>query len=328
MDFQQLDFKMLRCLDALVTDAGVTRAAERLNMSQPQLSSLLSRMRKIFNDPLLVRTPTGMQPTKLALEIAGHARKFLDSCQGTMDNRGDFAARTSTRMFNIVAQDSLVHLYISSFIGTVRQVAPNILLSLSLPPISETIENLKTGDNDLAVGLIPTVPEEFYITRLLTSQRICIASSSHPTLRGTISLEEFAASHHVVSTLGQSYLPTVSEQRIDAALRGHGLTRRIGVYVQGALSVPEIVARSDLIAVVPRGLALHAGTSGNLQMFPLPFDCPPSEISLIWHARTHHDAALQWLRRAIKEWAVQFEARAHSGDKRDEFALDDTGHPR
>lgn len=308
MDFHQLDFKMLRCLDVLVTDARVTRAAERLNMSQPQLSSLLARMRKIFNDPLLVRTPTGMQPTKLALEIATHARTFFESCQSTLEERGGFDAGTSTRMFNIVAQDSLVHMYISNFVGTLRKVAPNVLLSISLPPISEIIENLKTGESDLAVGLIPSVPEEFYTTRFMPIDRVCIASSTHPSLRGTISLAEFASNRHVVCTLGQSYLPTVFEQKIDAAMKVHGLTRRVGVFVQGALSVPEIVVHSDLIAVVPRGVAKSAASNGRLQIMALPFECPASEVSLIWHARTHQDAALKWLRRAIKEWAVQYEA--------------------
>src|SRR5258708_2437497 len=303
MDLYKLDLKMLHCLHVLVDEAHVTRAAERLNMSQPRLSSTLSRLRRILGDPLLVRTVEGMRPTASALEIAEHVRCFLESVQGTLDKRTDFDVGTANRTFNIVAEDVLVQLYLSFFIGDLRREAPGIVVSLSLPPISEIIESLQTGDIDLAMAFISSVPDDFYVTKLLEVDRVCIASMHHPRIRGTLSVEEFAANDHVVVTLGQSYLPTISEQMLDEALQTHGLMRNVAVFVEGVLSVSEIVMRSDLLAVVPKELALLKRS--HLQIFPLPFACPTPEISLIWHKRAHNDTAHRWLRTALKRLSLR-----------------------
>lgn len=303
MSTRSIDFRLLEALQALVSEGHVSRAAERLGTTQPKLSNALARLRKATGDPLLIRTPEGMQPTALARELASRAGEFLSCWNGAICGDASFTPETSGRAFRIQAADFVLSEVVEPALKEVRAMAPGICVSVSPPLFSAMKEGLETGELDLVLGTITEMPQDFFVSRVTSFEACCIVSAHHPRIKKRLDIADYLRESHVVHTFGRSHQPSFYEQHIDDLISASGGRRRATMHVPYVLLTPTIVAESELIATVPKSFAERAAKHLALKIFKPPLALESFSVAMLWHARTKNDPAAQWFRDVIRRVA-------------------------
>lgn len=294
---RQLDLNLLVALDALLAEGNVTRAAQRLGLSQPAMSHALNRLRALLDDPILVRTPRGMVPTPRAEELAPAIRAALDDIDRALRGRPAFDPSTSTRSFTIAAVDHGELVILPPLLARIAVEAPGIDL-LVRPLRLDLIESeLESGAVDLAFGVL-NAGDNFatFRQRLFHESFVCLVRADHPTVGETLTLDEFVAlDHALVGPRGRR------GGFVDTELQKLGLTRRVALMVPHFLVAPMVLAKSDLILTVPERIARAFAAILPLRVVPTPLPLKGFDVSQLWHERQSHDAAHAWLRGLIVE---------------------------
>ena len=315
--FNSLDLNLLRVFDALIEERSVTRAGERLGLSQSAISHALNRLRYVLNDELFVRMPEGMRPTARAAEIAPRLREGLLQLQLALGPTKFEAARTERR-FTIACTEYAGTVLMPSVIARVRNLAPNAELRIR-PSNMGVAEALLAGRIDLAIGSFRRVPEPFVQEPLFRETRVWVLSADHPAAQGELTLEILASlSHLIISATGED------ESAVDGYVSDHGLERlvtrsEVGL-LQGALAARglhrvirlmtphfqaalAVVSRSDMAAPLPRRLAAAFADQYRLRLFDPPYPSPPFDIMALWHHDHGEEPAITWLRGIVREIA-------------------------
>ncbi len=295
VDIRTLDLNLLRALDALLGERHVSRAAERLRLSQPATSSLLARLRNVFQDPLLVRTGRDLVVTPRALALAPRVRALIEDIEALLAEGVRFDALTVRHRFVVAATDYVQALLAPWLSHKLPVLAPGIDVALVAPDSTRIERQQADGQIDLALLNLTRAPGALHARTVLTERFVVIARKKHPKVHRTLTLERFCALEHVlVSPAGASFVGPTDEE-----LAARGLARRVRLSVQGFLAVPPIVAQSDLIAVYPERLARHYAAQLTIVEAPLPL--PGFTMVAAWHERVHRDPAQRWLREKIVE---------------------------
>lgn len=306
---KRLDTHALACLEVLVAEQHVSRAAYRMGISQPAMSEMLSRLREIFDDPLLVRSRRGMAATPRAVAVAVKARDVLHLLEEALsgDNRAgppDAGREIRIRVLTSLAFNLLPHL-----VSRLQTEAPNTTVSIQQADVRQTPDLLENNECDVAIGIPPTVSPSLHVSRLLPNDLCCIVRADHPGIGATLSVRDFVAYPHVVLSGGPVPVSTI-EMAIDHKLRAMKLTRRIGVRVPDLLVSPGIVAETDFIATVPQRVVRHFAARSQLRILRLPFTLAVPHILMVWHERTHRDPLHRRVRRIIRAVARQVDQAA------------------
>jgi len=289
------DLKLLAIIGELHRTRSVSQAAERLALSQSAISMSLAKLRKHFNDPLFVRTSTGMEPTPHALELIGILGQAESLLQTAFGHSVVFDPRTSGRTFRIQSTDIAQVTLIPKLMRHLRKEAPSVAVDLQrITPATPRL--LESGELDLAVGFIAPMGAGFCQQRLFRERFVCAFRNHHPRVDGKLTLEKFEAeSHLAVSTSGTGH--GVLEKTLEAKK----IRRKIALTVPSFLGIASIIATSDYLVVLPEQLGKHLAASGNIKILPLPFDLPAYYIVQHWHERYSQDPAGRWLRSVIAE---------------------------
>ena len=296
MNLRNIDLNLLVIFDALMAERHVTRAGQRVGLSQPAMSSALSRLRQIFQDELLVRTPSGMEPTPRALSLAAPIHQLLAQAASLLDEPTDFTPVTSHRTFRLRMSDILLLCIMPAIAARVGQKAPHVVLEITpLPPV-QTIDALENDEIDMAISTGLVIPSSLTCVPLFCDRLVCVVRHDHPQVDSDIDMTTFLNIPHVKIT--QSPLDT---RFVDGELAAQGLTRPIALTVQGWLAVPHIIAQSDWLAVLPRRVAMPYVESGLLRVSPVPLGQHVLTWHLYWHKRYQSHAAHRWLRELIQE---------------------------
>lgn len=297
-----IDLHLLRCLETLVAERHVTRAAEKLGMSQSGMSTALAKLRSIFDDPILVRTPHGMQPSEHAPEIAGAVRRALNEIDLAIARRGPFDPATSTMAFTIMASDYVGLTILPLLVERVRDAAPNITLTVATPEPSRIREALANSEVDLVVGFYHDIAGGLYQTIVMHDTLACVVRAGHPQIAGSITAAQYSAADHIFYGAPPNFISSV-EVVLERVLPAQGVERRVVVNVPSLSMMPRIVARTNLVATMPFRLAHSVADAPALQVLPLPFDLPEPEfpVRAIWHERMHENNAHRWLRALVQE---------------------------
>lgn len=291
MDTRNIDLGLLATLETLLAERNVTRAARRLNLSQPALSARLTRLRELLGDPLLVPGQRGMILTQRALEMMQPLQEALESVRRVVEVGAPFNPETLQATVVIAASDYVQYALLARYSVVLRTEAPMIRIAWrSMPDLLALATQMERGEVDLALARPETAPEGMRQRQLYEEEYVVIARQGHPVVRGALDLDVFCALDHVVvSTRGGGFSgPT------DAALEAIGRRRMVALSTSGFLIVPEVVSRSDMIAVVPRRIA--DGWSDRAQVLESPLHIPGFAIACIWHERTTNHPAQSWLR--------------------------------
>jgi DNA-binding transcriptional LysR family regulator len=289
MNIYNFDLNLLRVLDALLRERNVSRAAERLSLSQPAVSNALNRLRELLDDPLLVRVGRAMQPTPRALSLEVPIRDALQQIEHTL-NAGDyFDPATSRQRFVIAVTDYVELICMPSLMARLASVAPGIQLAIQHLTPSLPAAALDDGELDLVLGRFVDVPTRFH-TRRWASETLQVAvRKGHPLIGKTLNLDAFLRLRHLWVHGGQT------RGMVDQWLEGQGLSRDVVYTTPNYLQAAHIVASSDLAAVLPTQLARHFARLLPLQLFNLPFDLGAFQLDIVSVAQRERDAALQWL---------------------------------
>ncbi len=299
MNIAAADLNLLVVFEALLEERSVSRAARRVGLSQPAASNALRRLRDLFSDRLFIRAGRGMAPTPRALELAGSVRSGLTHLRAALDPRRTFDPATSARSFRIAMTDYAEWLLVPALLRRLSRDAPQLQILLRRVERIFVVpeEELREGALDAAIGSFPEVSAldpGTHAQDLWHDRNVCILRRGHRLLRRPWTPEAFASSPQV----GVFYRPE-TQGLIDNVLAGYGLRRRLQATAPHFLTVPDIVAASDLIAVVPALLASRFAKLLPLVVREVPVPLPLFHARLVWHERNHGDPAQAWFRAAV-----------------------------
>lgn len=292
-----IDAHLLRVLTTLVAERSVSRTAIRLNQSQPAISSALRRLREAFGDPLLVRERSGMVPTQRALELREHARQALDEIDRMLAGPLKFEPASSQQTFNIASPDYLAMSFLADLVERMRREAP--LTRLVIHPLARDFDYeraLANGDLDIVIGNWPQPPEGLHLSVLLDDELVGLMGRRHAPVAGSLTLERYLASAHVVP------MPYSMAQRgvVETFLASQKLTRDSRVVVPYFEAAPYMLVNTDLIFTTARHFAEHFARVLPLAIVRLPLVFPPMRFYQLWHDRAQHDPAHVWLRSTLR----------------------------
>jgi len=288
-----IDLKLLAVVNELHKTRSVSQTAENLDLSQSAISMSLAKLRKHFNDPLFVRTSSGMDPTPHAVELIGLLRNAEDILQTALEFHVVFDPVTSERRFNLYSTDIAQVTMMPHLMQRLKSIAPNV--GIDLRRLTEaTSKQLETGEADLAVGFILPMGAGFCQQRLFKERFVCVARRDHPRVGDTLSIEEFQNETHLaITTCGTGH------GVVEKALEAKNIRRRVGLAVPSFLGIASIITTLDYLAVLPEQLARHLARPGNIKVLPLPFNVPSYYIMQHWHERYTQDPASKWLRSVV-----------------------------
>lgn len=295
MDLRALDLNLLVAFDALMIERHVSRAADRVALSQPAMSNALSRLRAVVGDPILVRTSRGMEPTARALELHGPIHAALAEIQHTLSTPTHFEPRKAKHHFVIGASDYMEFLVMPRLVKMLQEQAPSVDLSVRSLQLSQPEEALDSGEIDLAFGYFPNLPKRLRETHLFTEHLACAVRMDHPVVKSKLTLKQYAQLPHLfVSTRRRSGV-------VDEALAKLGMARRISVSVPHFLVAPFIIVESDVIMTVNSRIAHTYARALPIRVLPPPLELPDFPISMVWHPRSDKEAAYNWLRARLMD---------------------------
>ncbi|MCX7893234.1 MAG: LysR family transcriptional regulator [Burkholderiales bacterium] len=307
MDIRAVDLNLLVALDALLAERNVSRAARRLGLSQSALSAQLAKLRELFGDPLLLRTPRGMLPTAKAGELAAPLRQVLFEIGRLVQPSEAFDPARAAVTFAIAATDYVEYAMLPRIVDHLAVNAPAARLAVRPPDFTAIARQLESGEVDLALlgrHNLANAPPDVRSRPLYTERFVAVVRREHPRVGARLTLDLFCELDHVLVSLSGGAFAGFTDQ----ALAAQGRSRRVRLSVPHFLLVPEIIARSDMIAVLPERLA--RGYAERLRILATPIEIGEITIVEAWHERVHRDPAQAWLRQVLFDL---FAGRAPAG---------------
>lgn len=307
VDFDKIELYLIRVLKTLITERSVSRAAMRLQSSQPAVSAQLKRLRALTGDPLLVRSGNSMAPTETALRLLEPATRLLQDADRLFSphaHQRAFAPLASTSTFRIAASDYLDPLFLPELVAHLKRVAPKVRLDLM--PLSGEFDyrrGLAAGEVDLVIGNWLKPPEELHLGRLMSDEIVCLVAEDHPVVRAAPtrawSPERYLACEHVAPTPLHGSAPGV----IDEHLASLGVSRDVMVRSAHFGLIPLMVAQSLLVLTTGRLFCSRYTDSLPVRIVRCPVPFPPLTYYQLWHDLTHASASGRWLREQVRDVA-------------------------
>ncbi|BCD84044.1 transcriptional regulator [Pseudomonas solani] len=291
-NLRRLDLNLLVTLDVLLAEHNVTRAAERLNFSQPSVSVHLAKLREIFDDPLLLPGPRGMRPTARAEELREPLRQALESLERAVAPASPFDPAQARDTWRVAATDYGESAILLPALAGLRTAAPATRIAVVEMVPSRIAKQAELGDIDLAFHTVEGSPLNLRRRTLFAERYVLAGRAGHPRLKRRPTLKQFCTLDQVIVSPDGGGFSGVT----DAALAEHGLERRVVLSVPHFLFLRSVLESTDLVAMLPERLV---GNSGTLQVVDAPLEVPGYEMAMLWHERSHRDPAHQWLREQI-----------------------------
>jgi DNA-binding transcriptional LysR family regulator len=297
MHLNKFDLNLLIALDALLQEKNVTRAAERVFVSQPAMSAALQKLRDYFSDPLLIRVGRDMGLTPRGLSLVGPVRDALLHVQATLGTQPSFDPATVERTFSVTVRDHILPRLMPGVLRRLLTEAPKV--QCVIEELSQSsLARLEYGDSDLAVVVdnpqifgLKSFPEWLRIVDLISVSWVCVVCKDHPYIQDELTEELYQSMPHVMglplgtSNSTQELIRRVSKVPLNVRVTSHSV-----------FELPFMVPGTQLIATVPRSVATRLSPLLPIRVFPPPHDIPDSREILIWHMRNEADPGHAWLR--------------------------------
>lgn len=288
-----MDLNLLVTLEALLAEQNVTKAANRLHLSQPAVSAQLSRLRDLFDDPLLIPAQRGMTPTAKALELLDPLRHALDQVRAALVEHRHFDPGNAKLTVAIACTDYLQAVVARPLAVALRKQAPGVRIALRHLDPPQLEAQMVKGDVDLALMTPEHGPGSLRARRLFDERYVLIGRKRHPGLRRGLTAEEFARLDHVIVSLRGGDFTTP----VDDGLAALGYQRNVVLSAASFLIVPEIVSHSNFVALVPERLVRDR--RDELKIVECPFPVPGFTVSMLWHERNHGHSGQRWVRETM-----------------------------
>lgn len=293
-NLRRVDLNLFTVFEAIYQERSLTRAADRIGMSQPAASNALKRLREALGDPLFVRQGKAMEPTPKARELAVHVFRALDDLRRGMTSFEAFDPASQTRTFNIAGTEHLEHVMLSRLVKLIGPYTENLKINVTGALVHDLKSELKSGAIDLAVDHLPLADDEFEAEQIGEDSLVILVRKGHPMAGKDLDLHETLSLKYVV--------PKARDDRgfaIERFLRSHSAPSCIALRVNHFYAMLSAIENSDFAGVVPRQILQHVG--GRFEVAPVKTAMPERhfQILMIWHRSQTHDPANRWLRELV-----------------------------
>jgi DNA-binding transcriptional LysR family regulator len=304
--FTNLDLNLLRVFDALLEERSVTRAGDRLGLTQSAVSHALGRLRHVLGDPLFTRKSGGVEPTPRALEIGPALHAALGQLEDAISPPG-FDPLTAERRFTLAAGPYACTILVPALVERLHQAAPKVELLIEAYGL-DFHERLDSGRIDAAIVSRDGVAQRFKFVPLFSEDMVWVVRRGHPLAEGELTEARLAGARRIVISGYRDALEgdsagvgaAISRRSAQEPADGRATAQAVGVTVPDAFSAVVIASRSDMAALVPRRLA---SSSGNVKMFEPLKATVPLEIGALFRADRLAQPALVWFARTLREVA-------------------------
>ncbi|MFO1335458.1 MAG: LysR family transcriptional regulator [Piscinibacter sp.] len=298
MNFRTLDLNLLRVFDTVMAEGSITRAAERLAMTQPAVSNALKRLRDSVGEDLLTRAARGVAPTAFGEALWPQVRSALGQLRAALEP-GDFDPALDARVFRLTMADAMAAFLLPALMARFATLGARCQIEVRPLLDRDPRELLAHADIDVALGHFPEVLAALAAQgrvaplrhrRLGEGRYVCVMRAGHPLAEAPLTLAAFCAAEHVlVSFSGRPH------GFVDQALAAQQLSRRVVLTVNQFFTAAQVVARSDLLTVLPERFLPLTGLEDRLVVRELPVEPGTVYADAIWHVRHDRSAAHQWL---------------------------------
>jgi DNA-binding transcriptional LysR family regulator len=290
VDLNQVDLNLLVAFDALLAERSVTRAAARLSVGQSAMSATLARLRRLLDDPVLVREGRELVATPFAEALVKPVREVLDDITAVLRRRDRFDPATAERAFAVQASDYVSTVFLARALRGLTTDAPGVRLDVT-PPGDDLAVRLRSGATDLAIVPREAFPEhdDFPHAELFTDRFVCVVDASNADVGDSITVEQFSSMPYVATSCGHQVSP--AESQLDRL----GIRRNTELTTAFHLA-PLLVAGTPMIALVHERLATDVAGRSSLRIIDPPVPMAPIHELLLWPALADADPAHQWLR--------------------------------
>ena len=298
MDLAGLDLNLLVSLDALLSERSVTRAAQRVGLSQPGMSNALARLRVLFGDPLLVRQGATLAPTSRAQALAEPVRTALELIRSAIEPATGFDPATDRRSFRLSCSDYAVLMLIGPLVRSLEAQAPGLAVEV-LPRMVDAGRALSSGAIDLVIEPAEIMGRaDLPAMRLWDDRWMCCVWDGNRRVGKQMTLDVFTSLGHLIYSMGGGSQPVALP---DLALSRLGVRRRIDLSVESFLLAPFLLQETELITMVPARAEAFLRRTGEIRLLEPPVEMPELVETLWWHPRSNGDPAHTWLRTRIHE---------------------------
>ncbi|MCF8070497.1 MAG: LysR family transcriptional regulator [Desulfobacterales bacterium] len=303
ISLQNFDLNLLVIFDALMIERSVTRAADRVCLSQPATSHALKRLRELLDDPIMVKTEKGMTPTHKALSMEVPIREALTNLQHSLYTPEPFDPSVNHASFVIYTPEYFEILYLPVLSSRLQKLAPNIqVMDIIIKKTPE--EGLLSGEVDYAICVegMHEVPKSLHCKPWIHDTLACVVRKDNTLFGDQISLDEFKDARHIAhSTLGIPSEPTF----LDSWLKTKKINRHITVTTPGYLSAAKTAEVTDYVLTLPLRSAQSLAKKMDLRIVDPPESFPDYRLNLIWHSLYDKDPAHMWFRGQLLDLANQ-----------------------
>ncbi len=294
MDLSRIDLNLLVVLEAIYTEGGLTRAGERLNVTQPAVSHALGRLRDLLGDPLFVREGHGMVPTPLTRNLIGPLREALRAMELTLNEARRFDPAVSEKRFTLGCRDPLELRVLPGLMRDLRLLAPELELATVSFRRRDMEADLFSGQLDLVTDSLLPRSRNIRHVHINTDPLVVLARRGHPAIQGGLDLAGYLQQRHILVTSRRTG-PGLE----DFELARRGLQRKVSLRCQHFFAASRVVRETDLLLTMPGRLAGLINRDGDYALASFPLDMPPQDVYLCWHANVDNDPANCWLRERI-----------------------------
>jgi DNA-binding transcriptional LysR family regulator len=292
--FKKLDLNLLVALDALLQERNISRAAERVNLSQPAMSNALSRLREYFGDNLLIPVGRQMMLTPRAESLQQPVREILLRVDSDVVAPAVFDPATSIRSFSMLVSDFTTTVFMPPMLRALYALAPAVQIHLK-PQVRTPHELLEEGEADFLIIPMQYVSSLHPCVPLFEDDYVVVSWDDHPTVRDSLSREQYLQASHVVSSYGSS------GNRNQPVLEGwflerEGIARKIDITASSMAALPSLVVGTARLATVHRRIAMHAQQHLPIRIWPTPMKIPKLVQMLQWNKLREADPGLRWIR--------------------------------
>lgn len=293
INLRKIDLNLLVIFEALYATGNTSRAAERLGMSQPAVSSALGRLREIVGDQLFIRTPRGVAPTTKAREIIQPVREALSVIGRQLGSGDSIDLATYKRLFRIIVADPLEALVMPSIVSTILADAPGVSIEC-VQATARYADDIRDGSIDIACFAFPVDTSDIVVKALMPFDLVVVSRRDHPAIRKPLDAETFHK------------LPQIAVGRelrgltgVDRNLVAAGAQRRTPYMAAKIWSMPPMIQRTDLVGFLPRRFAQEIAANFDLDIHEAPIAMPEQHVYMLWHVNSEHDPGHRWLRESV-----------------------------
>jgi DNA-binding transcriptional LysR family regulator len=295
---KRLDGSLLLIFRELMRQRRTTVVAERLGLTQSAVSHALARLRDLFDDPLFVRRPNGLEPTQRAQEIAPRIEELIRLTESALDTGKAFDPAMTRRNFRIAGGDFMSALMAAPLLRLFEHEAPHAAFVFRFALGQDALEGLRRDESDIAVGRLRPRGNDFILEHLYDEEYCVVARQGHPRVHGAIDVQTFSELGHVIIALGADL-----EQLGDHNLRQLHIERRMVAAVPRFLTGFTLVAQSDALLTVQRRLAVRYAKAFQLQVLDVPYPSEKFPIVAVRRRQDKDDAAINWLIEKVRQSA-------------------------